>query len=92
MIKPYTRMLSYFFKIFSKSYKPAPLAAPQPMTLAPTLMQNRTTIIIAHRLSTIKNADQIIFLDNGKITGIGNHHSLFNNHEKYKDFVLNQHV
>ncbi|HDN3454984.1 TPA: ATP-binding cassette domain-containing protein, partial [Staphylococcus aureus] len=57
-----------------------------------TLMQNRTTIIIAHRLSTIKNADQIIFLDNGKITGIGNHHSLFNNHEKYKDFVLNQHV
>ena len=36
-----------------------------------TLMRDRTTIIIAHRLSTIQKADQIIFLDNGVITGMG---------------------
>ncbi|MEJ7190525.1 ABC transporter ATP-binding protein, partial [Staphylococcus warneri] len=37
------------------------------------LMNNKTTIIIAHRLSTIKKANQIIFIDNGKITGKGTH-------------------
>ena len=30
------------------------------------LTSNRTTLIIAHRLSTIRDADQIIFLENGK--------------------------
>lgn len=54
------------------------------------LSKNRTTIIIAHRLSTIKDADQIIFLDNGKITGIGKHTFLMETHPKYKKFVLNQ--
>ncbi|MCA0116995.1 ABC transporter ATP-binding protein [Staphylococcus epidermidis] len=56
------------------------------------LFQNRTTIIIAHRLSTIKNADQIIFLDNGKITGIGTHDYLIKNHNKYNTFVSNQSI
>ncbi|BEJ47331.1 ABC transporter ATP-binding protein [Staphylococcus epidermidis] len=57
-----------------------------------SLMQNRTTIIIAHRLSTIQKADQIVFLDNGNITGIGRHKDLYNNHQKYRDFVMNQQV
>lgn len=54
------------------------------------LMYNRTTIIIAHRLSTIKKADQIIFLDKGKITGIGTHEKLIKTHSKYSSFVYNQ--
>lgn len=54
------------------------------------LSKNRTTIIIAHRLSTIKNADQILFLDNGKITGCGSHSYLMETHKKYKNFVLSQ--
>ncbi|PTE94572.1 ABC transporter ATP-binding protein, partial [Staphylococcus cohnii] len=37
------------------------------------LMEKRTTIVIAHRLSTIRKADQIIFLDQGVITGSGTH-------------------
>lgn len=53
-------------------------------------MYNRTTIIIAHRLSTIKKADQIIFLDKGKITGIGTHEKLIKTHSKYSSFVYNQ--
>ncbi|ELJ9287058.1 ABC transporter ATP-binding protein [Staphylococcus pseudintermedius] len=52
-----------------------------------TLTKNRTTIIIAHRLSTIKKADTIIFLENGSITGIGNHQELLSSHSKYKNFV-----
>lgn len=37
------------------------------------LMKNRTSIIIAHRLSTIKDADQIIVIENGEVSDIGNH-------------------
>ena len=37
------------------------------------LMQGRTSIIIAHRLSTIRSADQILVLDNGKISEQGTH-------------------
>ena len=36
----------------------------------------RATIIIAHRLSSVKDADEIIFLHNGKITEQGNHQQL----------------
>src|SRR5690606_24812602 len=37
------------------------------------LMRNRTSIIIAHRLSTIKDADQIVVIENGAVSDIGNH-------------------
>ncbi len=38
-----------------------------------TIMQNRTTVIISHRVSSVKNADHIIFLENGIIVEEGNH-------------------
>lgn len=41
----------------------------------------KTIVIVAHRLSTIKSANQIIFLENGEITGIGNHKDLLSNHK-----------
>ncbi|MFA7681906.1 MAG: ABC transporter ATP-binding protein [Candidatus Peribacteraceae bacterium] len=34
-------------------------------------VQGRTSIVIAHRLSTIRNADQVIVLENGKLTEKG---------------------
>ncbi|MDY5059854.1 ABC transporter ATP-binding protein [Staphylococcus simulans] len=55
-----------------------------------TLMKERTTVVIAHRLSTIMKADQIIFLDGGRVTGIGKHHELMQSHAKYKEFVMTQ--
>ncbi|MFD2968014.1 ABC transporter ATP-binding protein [Sphingobacterium bambusae] len=40
------------------------------------LMRDRTSIIIAHRLSTIKNADQIVVIENGQVSEMGNHETL----------------
>lgn len=56
------------------------------------LMHGRTTIVIAHRLSTIKKANQIIFIDQGKVTGQGTHEELMKHHEKYHQFVLTQNL
>ena len=52
--------------------------------------KNRTIIISAHRLSTIKNADKIIYLDNGKIKEEGTHEQLINLKGLYYTLVKNQ--
>lgn len=54
------------------------------------LMKNRTTFIIAHRLSTIKNADRIIYLENGNIMEQGTHKELMNKKGKYYQMYINQ--
>ncbi|OFN41276.1 ABC transporter ATP-binding protein [Staphylococcus sp. HMSC069E10] len=56
------------------------------------LMKGRTTIVIAHRLSTIKKAGQIIFIDQGCVTGEGTHDELMKYHEKYHQFVTTQNI
>ncbi|MBB3611632.1 glucan ABC transporter ATP-binding protein/ permease [Rhizobium sp. BK602] len=40
------------------------------------LRQNRTTFIIAHRLSTVREADIVLFLDNGRIIENGSFNEL----------------
>lgn len=54
------------------------------------LMEGRTTFVIAHRLSTIVNADQIIFIENGEITGVGTHTELVSRHPLYREFAEQQ--
>ena len=47
-------------------------------------LPNSTKIIVSQRISSIVNADRIIVLDKGKISGIGTHHELLRNNEVYK--------
>ncbi|MDY7221204.1 ABC transporter ATP-binding protein [Halalkalibacterium halodurans] len=54
------------------------------------LMEGRTTFVIAHRLSTIVNADKIIFIEKGQITGIGTHQELVQTHDLYREFAEQQ--
>ncbi|WP_294605551.1 ABC transporter ATP-binding protein [uncultured Lactobacillus sp.] len=56
------------------------------------LMVNRTTLVIAHRLATIVNADQIYFIEHGKVTGHGTHRELMQKHSLYAKYVTEQMV
>ncbi len=44
-----------------------------------------TLIVIAQRISSVKDMDKIIFLDNGKIEGIGTHAELMQSCAMYKE-------
>lgn len=52
--------------------------------------KDKTVLIIAHRLSTVKNADNIIVLDSGKVTEVGNHKELIEKKGAYYDLINNQ--
>ncbi|SDS93351.1 ATP-binding cassette, subfamily B, AbcA/BmrA [Paenibacillaceae bacterium GAS479] len=54
------------------------------------LMEGRTTVVIAHRLSTVVDADQILFVEKGRITGRGTHEELLASHELYREFATRQ--
>ncbi len=47
------------------------------------LMTGRTTIIISHNLLTVTDADQIIYLEHGRVTETGTHDQLLTNNDQY---------
>ncbi len=52
---------------------------------------NQTTkIIIAQRISSIENADKIVVMDNGVISGIGTHSELLQNNKIYQEVYTSQ--
>lgn len=55
-----------------------------------SFFKGRTVIVVAHRLSTVKNADQIVVINHGRITEIGNHETLTERKGEYYELVRNQ--
>jgi ATP-binding cassette subfamily B multidrug efflux pump len=49
-----------------------------------------TMLIVTQRVPTIQNADQIIVLDEGTISGMGTHEELMRDCEIYRDIALSQ--
>ena len=47
------------------------------------LMNGRTSVVIAHRLSTIESADQILYMENGRVLESGSHRELVEKNGKY---------
>lgn len=53
-------------------------------------IKESTVLIVAQRVSTVIDADQIIVLDEGRITGIGTHRDLMKTSDVYRDIVTSQ--
>lgn len=54
------------------------------------MFEGKTVVIVAHRLSTVKNADNIIVLNQGKVTEQGTHKELIAKRGEYYNLVKNQ--
>lgn len=52
-----------------------------------SLTHGKTIIVIAHRLATVKNADQILVIDEGKVTQKGTHSQLIEQEGLYRRFI-----
>jgi ATP-binding cassette subfamily B multidrug efflux pump len=53
-------------------------------------LADTTVFIIAQRISSVQNADKIIVLDNGRVSGVGTHEQLMKSNEIYKEINLSQ--
>lgn len=55
-----------------------------------TSLSDATKIIIAQRISSVMDADMILVMDNGKITGIGTHEQLLKENTEYQEIYYSQ--
>ena len=54
------------------------------------IRRDRTTLIIAHRFSTLRQADRIIVIEDGRVTGQGSHESLVESNPAYQRLYQRQ--
>ncbi|MCD7770769.1 MAG: ABC transporter ATP-binding protein/permease [Oscillospiraceae bacterium] len=53
-------------------------------------LKDSTKIIIAQRISSVKDADMIIVMNEGQISGVGTHEELLENNEAYQEIYYSQ--
>ncbi len=54
------------------------------------LMKGRTSFVIAHRLSTVRDADMILYMEDGDIREVGSHDELMKKGGKYAALYMSQ--
>ncbi len=59
-------------------------------TALKTDLAGTTKIIIAQRISSVMDADEIIVMSDGRITGIGKHDELIRSNEEYREIYISQ--
>ena len=52
--------------------------------------QGKTSFVVAHRVGTVLNADKILVLENGRIVAAGNHDTLLDTSEIYREIYESQ--
>ncbi len=53
-------------------------------------LASSTKIVIAQRISSVKDADMIVVMDDGRITGVGTHDSLMQSNTEYQEIFNSQ--
>ncbi len=53
-------------------------------------LSDSTKIIIAQRISSVRDADMIVVMNDGEITGIGSHDELLQNNKEYNEIYYSQ--
>ncbi len=53
-------------------------------------LSDSTKIIIAQRISSVKDADEIVIMNEGRITGIGTHEELLTSNTEYQEIYYSQ--
>ncbi|MEC5200664.1 ABC-type multidrug transport system fused ATPase/permease subunit [Arthrobacter sp. PL16] len=52
--------------------------------------RDRTVVVVAHRLSTVADFDQIVVLDQGRVSAVGTHEQLLDTSDLYRDMAARQ--
>ncbi len=55
-----------------------------------TDLKGSTKLIIAQRISSVMNSDIIIVMNDGRITGVGDHETLLKTNEEYREIFISQ--
>ena len=55
-----------------------------------TDLKDSTKLIIAQRISSVEDADMIVVMDDGKITGVGTHSELLESNTEYQEIYYSQ--
>jgi len=53
-------------------------------------MKNRTTFIVAQRISSVMDADKIVVMDGGRVSGTGTHRELLETNQIYREIFQSQ--